>query len=159
MGETYLEMEKAMALNIQDLAIESPDIASSDRIPDAYVADHGNREPRITVTGIPEETVELAIIMHDPDAPLPNGFTHWVLYGVPPTEGTIEGGYRVGPNTLGEQFYSGPQPPLGHGVHHYYFWVYALNTKVNGAPSREKFLQKYSENIIEQNRFVAMYSA
>lgn len=148
-----------MALNIQDLAISSPDFAAGDRIPDVHAADHGNKEPQLFVTGIPEGTVELAIILHDPDAPLPNGFTHWVLYGVAPDEGVIENDLRGGPNTLGQEEYSGPQPPPGHGVHHYYFWVYALNTTVEGNPDREDFLEVYSENIIEQNRFVAIYSA
>lgn len=148
-----------MSLNIQDLAINSPDIHTGQRISDKHAADHGNLEPRLNVTGIPEQAVELAVIMHDPDAPLSNGFTHWVLYGVPPTEGIIESGHRTGPNTLGDMTYSGPQPPSGHGQHHYYFWVYALDSEVDGNPSREEFLNQYAENIIEQNRFVATYSA
>jgi len=53
--------------------------------------------------------------------------------------------------------YYGPQPPAGHGEHHYYFWVYALDTKVEGTPNREEFLQKYAGNIIEQNRIVGIY--
>jgi phosphatidylethanolamine-binding protein (PEBP) family uncharacterized protein len=53
--------------------------------------------------------------------------------------------------------YYGPQPPPGHGDHHYYFWVYALDTNVEGTPTREEFLQKYAGNIIEQNRIVGIY--
>ncbi|MFX0543136.1 hypothetical protein ACEWPM_015570 [Roseovarius sp. S4756] len=53
--------------------------------------------------------------------------------------------------------YYGPQPPEGHGKHHYYFWVYALNTTVEGTPTREEFLDKYADNIIEQNRIVGLY--
>ena len=45
----------------------------------------------------------------------------------------------------------------GHGEHHYYFWVYALDTTVEGTPTREEFLQKYAGNIIEQNRIVGIY--
>ena len=51
----------------------------------------------------------------------------------------------------------GPQPPEGHGLHHYYFWIYALDTKVIGEPSREEFLEKYADNIIEQNRIIGTY--
>ncbi len=65
--------------------------------------------------------------------------------------------FRVAPNGAGYAFYYGPQPPAGHGPHHYYFWVYALDTKVEGMPSREEFLQKYAGNIIEQNRIVGIY--
>ncbi len=149
-----------MALNIQDLSINSPDIATGERIPDTFTADHGNMTPKINVTGVPEGTSELAVIMHDPDAPLPNGFTHWGLYGIAPQDGDVgDSDFRTGPNTLGDSQYSGPQPPPGHGQHHYYFWVFALDTSVEGQPNREEFLSQYAGNIIEQNRFVATYSA
>jgi phosphatidylethanolamine-binding protein (PEBP) family uncharacterized protein len=35
---------------------------------------------------------------------------------------------------------AGPNPPLGNGAHHYYFWAYALATEVHGEPTREVFL-------------------
>jgi hypothetical protein len=148
-----------MPLNIQDLAISSPDIRPGERVPDKHAADHGNAEPVLTISGVPEGAVELAVIAHDPDAPLPHGFTHWVLYGLEPTDGTVNGLHRTGPNTIGERAYSGPQPPPGHGVHHYYFWVYALDRPVKGEPTREEFLTEYADSIIEQNRFVATYSS
>lgn len=147
-----------MPLNIKDLSINSPDITTGERIPDAYAGHHGNGGPALAVHGVPDGAVELAVIMHDPDAPLPHGFTHWVLYGLCPQEGQVNGA-RSGPNSLGEKAYSGPQPPPGHGVHHYYFWVYALDRVVSGEPTREDFLAEYAENIIEQNRFVATYSS
>lgn len=28
---------------------------------------------------------------------------------------------------MDEPGYKGPAPPPGHGTHHYYFWVYALD--------------------------------
>jgi Raf kinase inhibitor-like YbhB/YbcL family protein len=148
-----------MPLNIKDLAISSPDIRTGERVPDKHAADHGNAEPALTISGVPEGAVELAVIAHDPDAPLPHGFTHWVLYGLEPTDGTVNGSHRTGPNTIGERAYSGPQPPPGHGVHHYYFWVYALDRAVEGEPTREEFLTQYADSIIEQNRFVATYSS
>ena len=63
----------------------------------------------------------------------------------------------VGPNGAGDHQYYGPQPPAGHGEHHYYFWVYALDTNVEGTPTREAFLDTYAGNIIEQNRIVGLY--
>lgn len=149
-----------MGLNIQDLAISSPDIERLGAIDPRFAADTGNEAPRLVISGVPAEAVELAVILHDPDAPLPNGFTHWVVYGIDPatTElgGEVEAG-RVGPNGIGASSYSGPQPPPGHGQHHYYFWVYALNRKVDGAPSREEFLASYADAIVEQNRLVGTY--
>ncbi|WP_405218580.1 YbhB/YbcL family Raf kinase inhibitor-like protein [Agrococcus sp. Ld7] len=148
-----------MGMNIADLAISSDDIVAGDRIPDRFTADFENALPSLTVTGVPAAAVELAIIMHDPDAPLPQGFTHWTAYGIAPRDGVIDtDALRTGPNTPGDKAWSGPQPPVGHGQHHYYFWVYALSRAVSGEPSREDFLADYADAIIEQNRFVGTYS-
>lgn len=153
-----------MPLNIKDLAITVPGFGPGERIPDQHAADHGNLAPELEITGVPDGTAELAVIVHDPDAPLPHGFVHWVVYGIDPATvrvgvASTEGEHREGPNSLGENAYSGPQPPPGHGTHHYYFWVYALDTPVVGAPTREEFLDAYGDSIIEQNRVVGTFSA
>lgn len=143
------------------LKISSPDIPALGAIPPRFAADTGNEAPRLEISGAPEGTKELAVIMHDPDAPLPNGFTHWTIYGIPATAAGIDPAKpvgRVGPHGGGAPAYTGPQPPVGHGTHHYYFWVYALDTEVVGEPSREEFLSLYGNNVIEQARFVATYS-
>jgi Raf kinase inhibitor-like YbhB/YbcL family protein len=148
-----------MAVNIGKLAISSPDIASLQRIGDEFSAAGGNKLPRLEVAGLPPGTVELSIILHDPDAPMPHGFTHWVAHRIPAFEGPVAARVApTGPNTMGENSYVGPFPPPGHGTHHYYFWVYALDAHVAGNPSREEFLETYASNIIEQARFVATFS-
>ena len=150
-----------MGLNIRDLAITSPAFDTEGRMADRFANDKGNDQPEIRISGVPDGTVELALICHDPDAPLPHGFTHWLLYGIPPDTAVIaENGaeaYRAGRNDFGQVGYGGPQPPPGHGLHHYYFWVYALDTEVSGTPSREEFLSRYADHILEQNRLVGLY--
>jgi Raf kinase inhibitor-like YbhB/YbcL family protein len=149
-----------MPLNIKDLKIESLDFGPLGKMKDDFAGDKGNVTPRLKISGAPKEAVELAVICHDPDAPLARGFTHWTVYGIPPNTTDLTDAakkFRVGPNGMGQNSYFGPQPPAGHGPHHYYFWVYALNTKVDGAPSREAFLERYKDNIIEQNRVVGIY--
>ena len=150
-----------MPLNIRDLAISSPDIANHSTIAKTYVQDGENRIPTIEISGVPSDAVELAISLHDPDAPLPNGFTHWTLYNIPASTQRIDSdnmaSFTTGPNGIGSAEYTGPQPPPGHGQHHYYFWVYALDTPVTKALSREEFLGTYADHIVEQNRFVAHF--
>ena len=65
---------------------------------------------------------------------------------------------REGVTNAGETGYYGPQPPVGHGDHSYYFWVYALSRKVEGEPSSDDFLHEYAGDILEQNRLVGYYS-
>jgi Raf kinase inhibitor-like YbhB/YbcL family protein len=147
-----------MGLNIQDLAITSGDFQAEGLLPKWSSAEGENRAPRLEISGVPEATVELALILHDPDAPLPRGFTHWVVYGIDPQQPQIaEETTVMGPNGAGEHAYTGPMPPKGHGVHHYYFWIYALDRRVKGAPSREEFLEQYADAIIEQNRLVGLF--
>lgn len=158
---TTLRKDRILPMHLADLAVASPDLTPLARIPDRYTVDGGNDVPRIHVSGVPEVTVELALIMHDPDAPRPEGFTHWVVYGLPPVEGEIDleaRGVRVGPNSRGESAYMGPRPPHGHGEHHYYFWVYALDTAVEGTPTREEFITRYGASVLEQNRLVGTFS-
>jgi Raf kinase inhibitor-like YbhB/YbcL family protein len=153
-----------MGLNIKDLKITSGAFDDGGRIPDGYVYDKGNTSPALSWSGVPEGTKQLAVICHDPDAPLPHGFTHWVVYGIPAdtteiAEGDAEA-FTQGTTGFGEQAYGGPMPPEGHGTHHYYFWVYALDTEVDAGPglSREELLDRIGDHVIEQNRVVGTYS-
>jgi Raf kinase inhibitor-like YbhB/YbcL family protein len=141
------------------LTITSRDFPPHGSIPRDCAVEGSNEAPVLDLAGVPSAAVELALICHDPDAPRPRGFTHWLLYGLAPELTTITSGVgRPGPNSLGERSYSGPNPPLGHGTHHYYFWVYALARVVQGEPTREEFLDAYADAIIEQNRVVGTYS-
>lgn len=143
------------------LSLSSPAFASGTGIPDRYAKAGANDQPELLVAGVPEGTVELAVICHDPDAPTPSGFTHWTLYGIPADTTQIpqngEAAFRPGPNDYGDTGWGGPQPPQGHGPHHYFFWLYALDTRVDGMPSRDAFLRDYAGNIIEQARIVGVF--
>jgi Raf kinase inhibitor-like YbhB/YbcL family protein len=152
-----------MGLNIQDLEISSPAFDAGGRIPTRHARDGDDVSPELRWSGVPDGTAQLAVVCHDPDAPLPHGFTHWVVYGIPADASGIEEGgggrYTEGENDFGEQGYGGPMPPEGHGTHHYYFWVYALDTEVDAAPglTREDLLDRIGDHIIEQNRVVGTY--
>ncbi|MFE5670970.1 YbhB/YbcL family Raf kinase inhibitor-like protein [Agromyces sp. NPDC056523] len=145
---------------IADLAISSPDLEPDAAI-DPRFAGRSGAVPRLEVSGVPEDAVELAVIVHDPDAPSQTGFTHWAVYGLPPEDGPVSAGspgVRVGRNSAGSADYMPPNPPRGHGVHHYEFRAYALDTSVEGAPSREQFLARYEGHVLEQARLVGTYS-
>lgn len=141
------------------IRVSTPDFSAGDRMPYEYTADGGNSAPVLQVSGVPAAAVELAVVCHDPDAPLPRGYTHWTLYGIAPDATRIDASSgRTGANSTGKTGYFGPQPPLHHGEHHYYFWVYALSRPVEGEPTREEFLDAYADAIIEQNRVIGTYS-
>lgn len=151
-------------LNLGELSIEPTSFRAGGEIPEGFSAEGGNRSPGLRWSSVPAGTVELALVMHDPDAPMTDGFTHWVVTGIDPaTEGVEEGGFDTGsaitgPNEVGEEAYMGPAPPPGHGPHHYFFHLFALDRSVGDEPlSRPALLELIDDHIIEQARTVGTF--
>jgi len=153
-----------MKLNLGDLIIRSPAFENLEFIPKKYASDGENISPPLEWTNIPENTKQLALLIFDPDAPYPKGFTHWVVYGISPQisgigEGEKNKNFIEGTNS-GEQIgYAGPAPPPGNGLHHYYFWLYALDKKLDLKPglTSEQLLDAISDYITVQSRLVGIY--
>lgn len=152
-----------MGLNIKDLRIGSSAFTNLEPIPKLYTCDGENISPPLEWSGLPAGTRQLALICHDPDAPLPYGFTHWTIYNILPTVSQLgqAGGskFTEGTNSAEQLGYTGPAPPVGHGTHHYYFWLYALDKELNLKPglNREQLLDAIADRIIEQARLVGVY--
>jgi hypothetical protein len=150
-------------LHLGDLAITSPSFEAGGPIPADHTGDGTDVSPELTWRAIPSGTRQLALVCHDPDAPLTYGFTHWVVYGIPPdVTGLPQGGgkaFTEGQNDFGESGYLGPAPPPGHGTHYYYFHLYALDTTLDAAAglTRSELLERIDDHIIEQARLVGTY--
>jgi Raf kinase inhibitor-like YbhB/YbcL family protein len=96
-----------------------------------------NVSPSLKWSNLPAGTVELVLVMEDPDAPMPKPFIHLVATGISPSlggfatgalsAGAAPNGISYGKDTLGRKGYNGPRAPKGHGPHHYLFEIYALN--------------------------------
>ena len=120
------------------------------------------------IEGVPENTVELALIMYDPDAPI-GTFYHWLLYKIPsdktelpeniPKDKVTEYGVQ-GVNDFGNIGYGGPCPPHGHGRHRYYFLVVALKEKIDLEPgaSVEDLLKAIRGKILGYGVLMGTYS-
>ena len=120
------------------MKITSHAFANEAPIPEVHSKQGGNVSPPLEWTGVPDQTVSLALIVDDPDAPK-GLFTHWLVYGLKPdtrglaehqpATGELPNGARQGLNGFGESGYGGPQPP--EGTHRYYFHLYALDTETD----------------------------
>src|SRR5262249_36760174 len=70
-------------------------------------------------------TKSFVLIMHDPDAPLAGGFTHWVLFDIPATTMSLPENFQPGSvGTSGNSGfrragYGGPRPPSGLRPYHF----------------------------------------
>jgi Raf kinase inhibitor-like YbhB/YbcL family protein len=116
------------------MQLQSTDFRDGGMIPTwAMAADCGgqNRSPALTWSAVPKGTKSFALIVRDPDAPIPGGFYHWVVYNVPAASRGLAAGARLAADQLGETSvgkagYHGPCPPRGP-AHHYVFTLYALD--------------------------------
>jgi Raf kinase inhibitor-like YbhB/YbcL family protein len=152
----------AQQLNVADLRLRSPAFDGHKPIPQRHASDGEDIAPALEWSGVPEGTRAFALIVHDPDAPLVDGFTHWVAYGIPGDATSLpEGGGDAvsGANALGNRGYNGPAPPPGHGPHHYYFWIYALDDEpvLDPGLDRRALFDRIEDHVIEQARLIGTY--
>lgn len=155
-----------MGFALSDMRLTSPAFQPGGRIPAKYTGEGEDVSPPLEWTGLPDGTRALAVICHDPDAPLVSpggqyGFVHWVLYNIPPQVTSLreDGGHTPGKNDFGKTGYGGPMPPPGHGTHHYFFWVLALNRDLHleAGLTLWQFLQRAEPHVIGMNRLVGTY--
>jgi Raf kinase inhibitor-like YbhB/YbcL family protein len=109
-------------------------------IPKRHTCEGEDVSPPLACSGIPPEARSLAIIVDDPDAP-GETFTHWLAWGFDPTAGELAEGQAApveGGNDFGSTGYRGPCPPPGHGPHHYFFRLYALDSELELATGAGK---------------------
>ena len=73
--------------------------------------------------------------------------------------GGAAGAARQGVNDFGKVGYGGPCPPRGHGVHHYHFRLYALDTDLNLAArvTRRQLEAAMKGHILAQTELVGTY--
>lgn len=150
-------------LNLGKLEITSTAFTHGGRIPDEFADFDHPVAPPLAWSAPPAGTASFALVMHDPDAPLTYGFTHWVLYGIPASVSSLTdhgAAYTAGSNSLGQHGYLAPLPPVGRTHHHYFFDLYALDVGVDLRPglSRDELLAAIDGHIIEQDRIVGTYS-
>lgn len=142
------------------LKITSSAFSDNGNIPMKYSCEGQQVSPPLNIAGIPGGTQSLALIVHDPDAPMKGGFTHWVVWNIDPSTTTIPEGFNGGEQGLNgakKAGYIGMCPPSG--THHYHFMVYALDTKLDiSKESGKDDLQKSMEgHILAQSDLIGLY--
>jgi len=150
-----------------DMQVTSSAFSAHQRIPKKHTGEGEDVSPALSWGEAPEGTRAFAVICHDPDAPLCKpgsyGFVHWVLYNLPASVTSLpEGGgaaYTNGMTDFGKTAYGGPMPPEGHGVHHYFFWVLALDRELDleAGLTMSQLLERVEPHVLGMNRLVGTY--
>jgi Raf kinase inhibitor-like YbhB/YbcL family protein len=156
------------------LQITSSAFTQGHPIPKKHTGEGADVSPPLSWSGLPEGTTELALICDDPDAPTAEPWVHWVIYKIPADmKGLPEGisrksrlkepsGALQGKNSwpASEEIgYRGPMPPPGHGVHHYYFKLYALDVPLVAEPglSKKALLEKMNGRVLAEGVLMGTY--
>jgi Raf kinase inhibitor-like YbhB/YbcL family protein len=114
-----------------------------DAIPEVYTSYGQGVSPALTWGKGPYGTRSFAVIVEDPDAPMPTPFVHWMVWNIPASaQGFAKGGPPAGSRQgklmfVGKVGYMGPRPPPG-GPHHYHFQVFALDRALELADGAER---------------------
>jgi Raf kinase inhibitor-like YbhB/YbcL family protein len=130
-------------------------------IPRKYSCEGDNVSPPLDWSAPPEGTRSLALIVHDPDAPI-GDFTHWVAWNIDPLDGGLEEGAHPqaeGTSGFGENGYGGPCPPPGDGAHRYQHELFALDTELDLEPesSREQLEDAMEGHVLGGAELVGTY--
>lgn len=158
--------EQAMKLTITSSAFDEGQV-----IPKQHTGDGQDLSPALAWSGVPVEAQELALICDDPDAPRPDPWVHWVIYGISASVTGFPEGIATqasltepakmlqGKNSWGTIGYRGPAPPRGHGVHHYHFKLYALDVSVDLLPAltKDELLTRIKSHIIAEGELIGTY--
>jgi Raf kinase inhibitor-like YbhB/YbcL family protein len=112
------------------LVISSTAFSNNGMIPREYTCEGGGKNPPLSISGYPQTTKSLVVIVEDPDTDK-GTFDHWVVWNIKPAESIGENSVpgTEGKNGEGKLGYKGPCPPTGK--HRYFFKVYALDTMLN----------------------------
>jgi Raf kinase inhibitor-like YbhB/YbcL family protein len=156
------------------MTLQSTAFLNGETIPVKYTGEGQNVSPPLEWRGVPQSARELVLICDDPDAPTAEPWVHWLIYNLPPETQSLPEqiprddqiqepvsaaqGLNSWPD--GENMgYLGPMPPKGHGVHHYHFKLYALDTAINLRPgvNKSQLLTAMSNHIVATAELIGTY--
>ena len=145
-----------------DLQLTSNAFSHGGEIPRKCGYKNGNEKPPLTITGVPEGTKYLALIMDDPDAMEPAGkvWVHWVVWNMLNADGSLSTKRicKLGTTDFGKVGYGGPAPPDKR--HTYVFKLYALDSELNlpGESTKADVEKAMEGHIIEQTILEGTYA-
>jgi Raf kinase inhibitor-like YbhB/YbcL family protein len=158
--------------SFESLHLASPAFANGARLPERFTADGEGVSPPLFWTGVPEGTERLALLVEDPDAPAPQPLVHAVVWGLPGHEGELKegaihadgkggiSGSDVGRNSYLGEGWLPPDPPTGHGPHHYAFQLFALapGPDVGTNPGRGAIVKAMAGRVLAAGLLTGTYS-
>ena len=141
------------------------------RIPAKFTGEGADVSPSLKWEGAPSGVKSFALICDDPDAMSVAGkvWDHWLIWNIPATatelpenvekKETVLGEAKQGMNGWPRLGYNGPMPPPGHGVHHYHFKLYALDTvlSLSAKAVKKQLLDAIKGHVLAEAELIGTY--
>ncbi len=146
------------------MILTSPSFENGVAIPKKFTCDGGEMNPELQIQNVPEDAVTLALVVHDPDAPVAHGFAHWVVWNIDPKtvfikEESVPPGAVEGLNSARAARYMGPCPSHGPMMHHYHFKLFALDVAFDlpGTAGLQELDAAMAGHILAETELVGTY--
>lgn len=115
------------------VSVTSSAVREGGEIPRRHTCEYDNISPPLAWDGLPEETVEVAVVVSEPEGP-DGPFFHWLVLGISPSRhglaaGEVPAGAIQAPGSSENPTYIGMCPPTGE-EHRYVFSVHALDEAI-----------------------------
>jgi Raf kinase inhibitor-like YbhB/YbcL family protein len=140
----YDELPQVATFELRSADVAEGETLAMPQVSGVFGAGGEDVSPHLAWSGAPEGTLSYAVTVYDPDAPTASGFWHWAAFNIPADVTELAGGasrdampagaveLRNDGGTLG---YIGAAPPAGHGPHHYYAVVHAVDVAELAVPA------------------------
>jgi Raf kinase inhibitor-like YbhB/YbcL family protein len=170
-GEEKIVSQQPSTAGPPTLRVTSETFLHGAPIPEKCTPAGANMSPQLNWSAPPGITREIVLICEDPDAPMMKPFVHWILHGLPPEVMALPlavpnarelaefGRAKQGQNDAKTRGWFGPKPPLGHGVHHYHFQLFAVNVQLGLGPDTtlEELVKRMSGHVVAEGELVGTH--
>jgi Raf kinase inhibitor-like YbhB/YbcL family protein len=136
-GDPYAALPKLPSFHLESASFADGHALAKPQVSGIMGAGGEDVSPQLSWSGFPDGTKSFAVTVYDPDAPTASGFWHWAVANLPASVHELPAGVGDGSdlpgdaltlvNDAGQRRYIGAAPPGGHGPHHYYVAVHAVD--------------------------------
>jgi len=145
--------------------LSSPEFGDWAMMPRRFTQEGENLSPPLRWENLPDGVVELALVVQDPDAPLPDPVTHLIAFGIAPSLAIATGDLNaggvpaLGKGSFGRVGYTGPRPIRSHGRHRYVFQLFALDAPLglSGTPDLKALAAAMDGHVIARGELTGWY--